>query len=482
MLSDRAVEDALKTLGKARLREAAVHAIVECVKSTHLPFAMGVKVEQQQFLDLMKNPQSAALQYMFFAEREASKIPDVPSSTASVPIEHVSIVGAGLMGTGIASCFAAAKIPVTLVDSDPRALVASHQLLAAIFPKNQKALDLIAPTSDLLAVSQSDLVIEAVFEDMELKMDMFKQLDGICKPEAFLCSNTSYLDIDSLARTTKRPDRVMGLHFFSPANKMPLLEEVRGRQTSAVTVQTLMGLAKTIKKTPVLVGNCHGFVGNRLFGKYTQSADELALRGLTPYQIDAAAESFGMKMGPFAVHDLVGLELRHRQRVKAKQNDPTRDFYDAVVESGRLGQKNQKGFYVYDESRRNRQADLEVEAMIRSIATRLDKPQSYSSSTSPDQVALDLLLPLVNEAFFVLEEGIALRPSDIDLVVVLGYGFPRWRGGPLWFAEHEIGFPRLIEALCQAQIAPAPLLLQVASSNSTLSQFWASCKPASAKL
>ena len=385
------------------------------------------------------------------------------------------------MGTGIAACFVAAKIPVCLIDASASALAASEKSLLQLLGKSSgDAARLVRFAGDLHAARDADLVVEAVFEDMALKQDMFRRLDGLCKPAAFLCSNTSYLDIDALASATRRPDRVMGLHFFSPASKMPLLEEVRGRATSADCIRAMMQLGKTLRKTPVLVGNCHGFVGNRLFAQYTAAADRMVLRGISPFDLDAAAEAWGMKMGPFAVHDLVGLDLRHRQRVAAGTADPSSDLYDAVSETGRLGQKNGRGFYTYDETRR-RTPDLSVLEMVRSVATHLKIAQDYRE-TAPEAIALDLLLALINEAFHILDEKIASKPSDIDLILILGYGFPRWRGGPLWYAEHHVGFAQILSRLREKNIAPSPLLIELVDSHASLDAFWKKRHAHNAKL
>lgn len=480
-LSKEAEDKVIQRLGKARMREAAAQAILRCVRAAALPFAEGMAVEKQQFEALLVHPQSAALQYLFFAERLAGKVADLPAKTPTLRVSSVGIVGAGLMGTGIAASFAAKRIPVVLVDVNASALSQCQKTLASIFGSKQgEALPFVALSKEMSAVGTCDLVIEAVFEDMDLKKETFHELDQLCKPTALLCSNTSALNIDEIAAVTKRPQQVMGLHFFSPANKMVLVEAVRGAKTGPTTIQTLMHLSKTIGKVPVLVGNCPGFVGNRLFGQYTAAADELVLRGVSPYRVDAVAEEWGMKMGPFAVNDLVGLDLRHRQRVKAKVADPAADFYDAVVESGRLGQKNRKGFYLYDETRRVRQQDAAfIETTIQKVAAHRGIAQDLRSEAalSNEDLVVHLFVPLIHEAFLVLQEGFAQRPSDIDLILVLGYGAPRWRGGPLWYAEHELGFARVLAALQARHITPSPLLVDLVQSGLSFTDFWKTYRP-----
>eukprot|EP00010_Vexillifera_abyssalis_P003749 CAMPEP_0201556888 /NCGR_PEP_ID=MMETSP0173_2-20130828/58351_1 /ASSEMBLY_ACC=CAM_ASM_000268 /TAXON_ID=218659 /ORGANISM="Vexillifera sp., Strain DIVA3 564/2" /LENGTH=695 /DNA_ID=CAMNT_0047969447 /DNA_START=79 /DNA_END=2162 /DNA_ORIENTATION=- len=458
-------KDAGKFAKRFRGGEAACAHIIDCVKEavkvdqTGAPFEQGLKAERNNFVKCMANPQSSAMQYMFFAEREAPKF---KSKETPRQISSVGIIGAGLMGGGIAMCCVQAGITVRLLDISEKALKKGLAVIRRNYQfsvrsgrlsqeKLEQYMKLIETTTDYNTFGQVDMVIEAVFEDIEIKKKVFSTLNQVTQPDTLLCSNTSALDIDEIASAVDahRRDKVMGAHFFSPANKMRLLENVRAKATSEQTIVTLMAFGKRIGKVPVLVGNCHGFVGNRMIAKYSDQARAMLIEGALPAQIDKVALEFGMKMGPFQMADLVGLDLRYRQRVTAGIADPDKDPADALCAQGRLGQKNGRGFYVYDKRSRSGSVDVQVEQIIAKVS---DNHGVQRRKLSPQEIHERLFFPLINEGFQILEEHYAQRPSDIDVIYHYGYGFPRYRGGPMYMADF-IGLPSIYHTLSSAKWA-----------------------------
>jgi 3-hydroxyacyl-CoA dehydrogenase len=424
----------------------APQRIIDCVEdSVGLDFKQAAVRERDRFSELMMSPESAGLRHVFFAERKAAKIQDIPADTALRPIKSVGIIGAGTMGGGIAMNFANAGVPVTLLEINQEALDRGIGICRKNYERSAKKgrltreqveqlMGLISGTTSYDDLEDADLVIEAVFENPEIKYEVFRTLDEVCKPGAILASNTSYQDIDKIAAVTSRPQDVVGMHFFSPANIMKLLEVVRGEETSGDVLLTVMKLARKIRKVPVLSRVCYGFIGNRMFNGYMREAQMLLLEGATPSQVDAALEQFGMAMGPVAVADLAGLDIGYkaRQALGDLPDDPANHVVDQLVERGRLGQKTGAGFYRYDPETRRRLDDPEVESMIRDEAAALGIEQR---SLSDDQVVERVMRPLVEEGVKILEEGIAQRPDDIDIVYIYGYGFPAHRGGPMFYGK-----------------------------------------------
>ena len=443
-LGDAAEADALiaaarkQVASKQRGFLAPQHNITCIEAAVHQPFDEAIKVERRLFMELMTGPQSAAQRYYFFAERAANKIPDLPKDTPEIPITSAGILGAGTMGGGIAMNFANVGIPVTIVERDQAALDRGLGVIRSNYERSasrgsmnpadvETRMSLITGSLDKGDFASCDIVIEAVFEDMALKKAVFAELDGVCKPGAIIASNTSALDVNEIASATTRPESVIGLHFFSPANVMKLLEIVRGDKSSPSVVATSMALAKRIRKIGVLVGVCQGFVGNRMLFQRRQEADRMILEGATPAQVDRVLYEFGFPMGPFQMNDLAGLDIGWKA-----ENSKGETIRDLMCESGRRGQKNGRGYYVYDPATRAGTPDPEVEQMIRDFAVARGVEQREVT----DQEVLErLLYPMVNEGAKILEEGIALRGSDIDVVWVNGYGWPLYRGGPMFWAD-----------------------------------------------
>lgn len=464
--SDRAVaapapeawEEAITRVKKAARGRAAPLAALRLVRAAiDLPFATGRAEERRTFLDLVASDESRALRYVFLAERAAGKLPELAGISAA-PIGEVAVIGAGTMGSGIAVAFAEAGYRVTVFETSEVALTAGETRIASLHERSLKSGRLSADeaaaqaarlsyTVDLSSVSRADLVIEAVFEEMAVKKTLFEALAPHVKPAALLASNTSYLDIDIMAAMVSGPERFLGLHFFSPAHVMKLLEIVRGRLTSPATLATALAVARRLGKTAVIAGVCEGFIGNRILAKYRAQCEFMLEEGALPAEIDAALEAFGFAMGPFAVQDLAGLDISwaRRKRLAATRNPADRDvpLADRLCEMGRFGQKSGRGWYLYDSGKR--QADPEIEAMVRAHAATTGRAQR--NFTAPD-IQMRVLAAIVNEGAKILEEAIAARPSDIDVVLVNGYGFPRWRGGPMFHAD-RIGLSD-IAALAQA--------------------------------
>jgi 3-hydroxyacyl-CoA dehydrogenase len=416
--------------------------------AVNLPFDEGLKVERKLFTELMQGTQSAAQRYVFFAERQVWKIPDVPEDTPTIPIKKVGIIGAGTMGGGIAMNFANVGIPVTLVETKQDALERGLGVVRKNYERSTKSgkltmadvdqrMSLLTGTLELEKLADCDLVIEAIFENMDVKQEVFGKLDRIVKQGAILASNTSALDINEIATAVKRPEAVIGLHFFSPANVMRLLEVVRTRDSSKSVIATSMQLAKKIGKVAALVGVCPGFVGNRILYARTVQANAMLMEGAMPWQIDKVIYDFGLPMGPFAMSDLAGLDLGW---IKEKSSSST--IREVLCENDRRGQKTGKGFYDYDEQR-NASPSPVTEKIIRDFAAKSGLPQRQIS----DQEILErCVYAQINEGAKILEEGIAIRPSDIDIVWINGYGWPVYRGGPMFYAD-TVGLKNVVAKL-----------------------------------
>lgn len=434
-------------LAKRARGQIAPQCIVDCVEAAATrPFAEGLGIERARFMELMGGPQSAALRHVFFAEREATRIEGLGKDTPTRSIARVGIVGGGTMGGGIAMSFANAGFAVTLVEVSDEALERGLAIIERNYAGSVKRGKLteeaaamcrsrIAGATDYASLAEADLVIEAVFEDPELKKTIFAKLDGICKQGAILATNTSYQNVDEIAAATQRPGDVIGLHFFSPAHIMKLLEIVRGAKTADDVLATCMGLAKKIGKVAVVSGVCYGFIGNRMLAPYGRQAQLLLLEGATPGQVDSAMEHWGMAMGPLRVFDLAGLDVGYKARQAlpdAQKGDPAPyKVADALVESGRCGQKTGAGFYRYDENRKPSH-DLEVQALIEKTSAELGIERR---EISDEEIVNRLIGALVDEGRKIVAEGIAQRPGDIDIVYIYGYGFPAFRGGPMHCAE-----------------------------------------------
>jgi 3-hydroxyacyl-CoA dehydrogenase len=467
--------EAVEAFRKANARKMrgfdAPEANIRCVvAATELPFDEGMKVERAEFMKLMMGVQSAAQRHIFFAERQAAKIDDVPGDTALRPIAKVGVIGAGTMGGGISMNFLSAGIPVTIVEMQQDALDRgtgvmrkNYQASAAkgrIKPDApEKAMGLLTPTLSLDDLADCDLVIEAVYETMEIKQEIFGKLDQICKPGAILASNTSYLNIDEIAACTKRPEDVLGMHFFSPANVMKLLEVVRGAKTAPDVLATVMALAKKIKKVAVVAGVTHGFIGNRMLMPRQVEANKLLMEGATPEQIDRVHTEFGMPMGPFQMSDLAGVDIGwHR--------DPTRieSIRDALAAEGRWGQKKQAGFYDYDEKRQATPSPRVAE-IIEDFRSKSNLPKR---EISDEEIVERTLYTMVNEGALILEEGKAQRASDVDVVWIYGYGWPVYRGGPMFWAQNEVGLKTVVAGLEKHGFTVAESLKSAAESGGKL--------------
>ncbi len=453
--------------------------IIDCIEAACTkPRDEAFRLEREWFNECRDSPQRAALVHVFFAEREARRIPDVPPDVKPLPIRKVGVIGAGTMGGGIAMSFANAGLPVTLVEVTQEVLnlglgAIRHNYAASVSrgslsrEKMDECLARIQGATQYDPLATADLIVEAAFEDLKVKQEIFAKLDAIAAPGAILATNTSTLDIDAIAAVTSRPQNVVGTHFFSPAHIMKLLENVRGKRTSAEVIATVMALGKTLGKVSVLAGNCDGFIGNRMLQFYSYEAEFLLEEGATPAQIDSAVEGFGFAMGPLAVRDLAGNDvgLLIRKRRKLPPDERQSPLLERLVAQGRLGQKAGKGFYRYEG--RTRIADPEVVALIEDISREQGRERRYIS----DGEILDRLLhPLINEGARIVAEGIAIRAADIDVVYVNGYGFPAYKGGPMFWAE-QIGLDKVVATLRKlapthgSRWAPAPLLVRLAESG-----------------
>jgi 3-hydroxyacyl-CoA dehydrogenase len=447
------------------------------------PFDEAVKLEREAFVALMNTPESRALRHVFAAERAAAKLPDVPDGTPERPIARVGVIGAGTMGGGIAMSFVNAGLPVVLLETSQAALDKGLTTIRRNYEGSLKKgkltqaqldqrLAAITPTLAYADLAGVDLVVEAVFEDIGVKQAVFHQLDAVCKPGAILASNTSYLDLDRIAGFTSRPADVIGLHFFSPANVMRLLEVVRGARTAPDVLATCMALARRIRKVAVVSGVCDGFIGNRMLARYGAAAFGLVHAGATPQEVDAALQGFGMAMGPFRMGDLAGLDIgwATRKRRAAEAGVPLApSVADRLCEAGRFGQKTGAGWYRYEAGKRDPLPDPVTDELIaRFRAEQGIVPRRFTAA----EIVERCIYALVNEGARILEEGIAARASDIDLVYLNGYGFPLHRGGPMLYAD-TVGLPNVVRALrriaaepgADASWQPAPLLLKLAAEG-----------------
>ncbi|HEY2661042.1 MAG TPA: 3-hydroxyacyl-CoA dehydrogenase NAD-binding domain-containing protein [Caulobacteraceae bacterium] len=453
--ADRAHPEIFDAFRKANARKfrgfLAPEYNIRCIEAAvNLPFDEGLKVERKLFGELMSGPQSAAQRYAFFAERQANKIPDVPEATPLIPINTVGVLGAGTMGGGIAMNFANAGIPVTIVEVKQDALDRGLATIRKNYERTaqrggitaeqvEQRVGLITGSLDMNAFADVDLVIEAVFERMDIKKDIFTKLDAICKPGAILATNTSALNIDEIASVTKRPEAVIGLHFFSPANVMKLLEIVRADHTGKDVIATSMKLAKKIGKIAVLVGVTPGFVGNRILGQRQREAQKLMFEGAMPWDIDRVLYDFGFPMGPFAMSDLAGLDIGW---VKEKSNGAT--IRDVLCEMDRRGQKTGAGYYDYDESRTAKPSPVTEKIIQDFVAKSGVNPREISD----EEILERTIYPMINEGAKILEEGKAIRASDIDVVWQNGYGWPVYRGGPMWYGD-QVGLDKVLAKMQQ---------------------------------
>ena len=455
--NENVMAEAKALASKSRKGQFAPGQIIKCVEAAieEDDFDAGMKKESDLFLECLLHPQREAMIHIFFGERTAGKILDVPKDTETQKIGSAGVVGSGTMGGGIAMNFANAGIPVIVLDQDEKNLERgigviekNYQMMVDRGRLSQEMKDgvmsLITPSLNYEDLGDCDIVVEAVYENLELKQEIFKKLDDVVKGDAILASNTSGLDIDAISSVTKRPDKVVGTHFFSPANIMRLLEIVRGEKTSKETLATIMKLGKIIKKAAVMSLNAPGFIGNRMLFGYTQQANMLLLEGALPNQVDTALESFGMNMGPFRMMDLVGLDLGWRARKLAKLETPlTNKIADALCEQERFGQKNGKGFYNYSDGSRAPNPAPENEEIYVKVA----EENGFTRRDISDEEIVDrCILGLVNEGAKILEEGVAQRSSDMDIVYINGYGFPIWRGGPMFYAN-SIGLDKVLEKI-----------------------------------
>jgi len=480
-------EETEKAISRKSRGFLAPFHIIKCVKAAvELPFDQGMKRERELFQELLTSSQSAAQRFYFFAEREAAKVKDVPSDTPMREIKTAGIIGAGTMGGGIAMNFANAGIPVTVLENEQAALDRGMKTICTNYANTakrggmkaedvEKRMALIKPTLSYDDLKNAGIIIEAVFETMEVKEQVFKKLDQVAKPGAILATNTSGLDINQIASYTKRPQDVIGMHFFSPANVMKLLENVRGKATSKDVIATVMNLSKKIGKVPVLVGVCEGFVGNRMLRQRGVQASYLIEEGATPQQVDKVLYDFGFPMGPFAMSDLAGNDVGWRIRQGKKESQQSNTRYsgyvaDAICEQGRFGQKTGKGWFLYNLPDRTPIPDPEVQKIIEETSKRLGIKRREIS----DQEILErTLYPMVNEGAKILEEGMAQRALDIDVIWVNGYGWPVYRGGPMFWAD-QIGVKKIYDALNKYHEQtgdsfwkPAPLLKKLAESGGT---------------
>lgn len=468
---ERAIQQAQKLYPN---RTAALVAIEVIKTGLTLSFEQGLDYESSRVNECKATTESRGAVHAFFAERETRRIPEMPDDTSSRRIASAGVIGAGTMGGGIAICFANAGIPVTLIDANEQALQRGlanvGKTLQSMVDRGRitadakdQRLQLISSSLSYDALSNADIIIEAVFEDMALKQRIFAQLDAVAKPGAILATNTSTLDIEQIAAITQRPQDVIGMHFFSPANVMPLLEVVRSTHTSMDVIRTVMDLSRPLRKTPVLARVCYGFIGNRMMEGYAREAQRMTLEGATPRQVDSALEEWGMAMGILAVFDMAGIDVGvNVHKANADQYPPDPAYYQAdlaLYEAGRLGQKSGKGYYRYEPGNRTRFDDPDALSIIKSRAQSL----GIAARTHDNQEIVErCLYPLLNEGFRILEEGVALRASDIDVVWTSGYGFPRYRGGPMFYAE-TIGLDTLLNGILKYQKLFGPMHWQPAS-------------------
>ncbi len=462
---------------------------IEAVEAAgKLPFAEGVKKEAELFQECLYSSESKSLIHVFFGERTVAKIPDLPNDIKPIEVKSAAVIGAGTMGGGITMTYVNAGIPVTLKEVDQPALDRGLETIKRNYGVSvqrgkmtqaqvDQKLAMIKPTLNYADIGEADIVVEAVFENMELKKKVFGEIDKVAKPGAVLASNTSTLDVDAIAASTKRPQMVVGNHFFSPANVMKLLEIVRGNQSSKEVLATSMALAKKLGKVGVLVGNCWGFVGNRMFGPYMREAAFLVEEGAKVQDVDAALYEFGMAMGPLAVGDLAGLDVGYKVRKEAAHKIPAglRPHLadNRLVEAGRHGQKTGGGWYKYEKGNRTPMPDPEAEKIIAAAVKEANIPQR---KIGKEEIIERTIYGLINEGAFILDEGHALRSVDIDIVYIYGYGFPAFRGGPMFYAD-TIGLKKVYDRVCQFEKEqgfwwkPSPLLKRLAEAGQTFADF-----------
>ncbi len=483
-------EIAAKAVGRAKGLKAPM-AAVEAIKWTlDVPFAEATKRERNKFIELLVTEESKSQRHAFFAEREATKVLDMPADTKSRDVKQAAVIGGGTMGGGIAMCFANAGIPVTLIETTDEALKAGLAKINTNYENTvkrgglseadaEKRMALIKGGVGLEAAKDADMVIEAVFEEMGLKKEIFGKLDQIAKKGAVLATNTSTLDVNEIANATKRPQDVLGMHFFSPANIMKLLEIVRGKATAFDTLQTAISVGRKIAKVPVVVGVCYGFVGNRMLHRRGIEADRLALEGALPQQVDAATTEFGFPMGPFAMGDLAGIDVGWRIRRGLGQRN---EVADTLAEAGRFGQKTGKGYYIYEKGSRTPIPDPEVEKIILDASA---KKGIKRRAIDKQEIIERTIYPMINEGARILEEGIASRPGDIDVIWLYGYGWPVWRGGPMHYAD-TVGLKHIRDRLAfyaersgDETLKPAALLDKLANEGRTFASLGSEMKKAS---
>ena len=489
----RDLEDKLKELRAqpAKFNEiAAAHvkrarglhaptAALEALRWTlDVPIDEALERERKKFMELRAGDQSKAQRHIFFAEREPAKVAGLCKDVQPRKVERVAVIGAGTMGGGISMSFANAGIPVTIVETADEALKRGLDIIEKNYKTSvsrgalreddmRKRMGLLKGTTDITAAKDADLVIEAVFEEMAIKKDVFGKLDRLARADAILASNTSYLDVNEIGATTARPQSVLGMHFFSPANVMRLLEIVRGDKTAPDVLATAIAVARRIGKVPVVVGVCHGFVGNRMLRARSIEGEKLLLEGALPHEVDGALTEFGFPMGPFAMGDLAGLDVGWRMR---KAQGIRAEIADTLCEQGRYGQKTSKGFYLYEPGSRSGRPDPEVEQLIVAASKRLGIARR---PIDKKEIVERLVFPMINEGARILEEGIAQRSGDIDVIWVYGYGFPAWRGGPMFYAD-TVGLPYIRDRLAalaktsgDKRHEPAALLSRLAAENSS---------------
>ena len=467
--NDQLFSDFRKSIARKTRGFLAPEYNIQCIEAAvNKSFEEGIKVERDLFLKLVTGNQSAAQRYFFFSQRQVAKIPDIPRETEKLKINEVGIIGAGTMGGGIAMNFANANIPVTIVEQNQERLDKGIGIIRKNYENTaskgrisiedvEKRMSLINGDVSINSLSEKDLIIEAVFENMDLKKEIFSKLNTVAKNGAILATNTSGLDINEIASTTDRPENVIGLHFFSPANVMKLLEVVRGEKTSNEVIATSMAMAKSIGKIAALVGVCPGFVGNRILAQRQREANKLILEGALPWDIDDALFDFGFPMGPFAMSDLAGLDIGWN-----KETSRGETIREKLCENDRFGQKSGKGFYIYDENR-NKSSDPEVEELIINFA---QEQQIKRRSINKEEIIERCLYPMINEGFKILEEGMAIRASDIDIIWINGYGWPVYEGGPMFYGN-LIGFEKILEWLKKMEeeygtdFTPSPYLEKV---------------------
>ena len=471
--NDSLFNDFRKSIARKTRGFLAPEYNIQCIEAAvNKSFDDGIKIERDLFLKLVTGNQSAAQRYFFFSQRQVAKIPDIPKETEKKQVSEVGVIGAGTMGGGIAMNFANAGLPVTIVEQSQEKLDKGIGIIRKNYENTaskgrislenvEQRMNLIGGDISIESLSSKDLIIEAVFENMDLKKEIFSKLNSIAKKDAILATNTSALDINEIASSTDRPENVIGLHFFSPANVMKLLEIVRGEKTSKEVIATSMAMAKSIGKVAALVGVCPGFVGNRILAQRQREANKLILEGALPWDIDNALFDFGFPMGPFAMSDLAGLDIGWN-----KETSRGETIREKLCENGRFGQKSGKGFYIYDENR-NKSPDTDVENLIASFA---EEKQIKTRHIEKEEILERCLYPMINEGFKILDEGMAIRASDIDIVWINGYGWPVYEGGPMFYGN-LIGFDKILDWLKKMEeehgsdFAPSPYLEKVVNEK-----------------